>query len=585
MDHPRLSSPATRQGRAVDLLIPTREQVAEAAKAIPQAPVRFLEHGGLDLGGSTRMYHSDGPRTYLTIHAGAIQIQRKDLGRSSRTREAALRRHAQEEMAASAQHRAWLNTPMALLDSDAEQSAARARFRELAEQAGYGITGKARGKVTCWSRASRARMELTLRSLDYSPLFDGGRRPVMLTLTLPGYGWMQLAATPRDYSRMVTAFTREYARCWGEPMRGPHKMEFQSRGAAHTHALPVRPDGLSRGRSHSRLGDQLAWTPDGHLVSMNTGGLRFEDWASLTWAKIVCGPEGRKLAQLWPWSAEGARHEFEKHVRAGTGVDEVEDRYRDPKRIAQYFSKHGAYASKEYQNQMPAYWLRALEGDAQGAQFWGVWGLERARYQVELNEVPGRASSVAYDTSAEQISYVSYLAGLCAAGRLSPLVPVQLAGRLLLDDAPAREWARRSLSASESWRREHVSRWSTDRSVLRAASRDTRESLSSDAVKVERHMRKLARAMAARTVGGIIQQKVNKRGQLVTDMRIRVIRGYRVVDKATGEVQRTKDYRVGYYTGGGGFLSVNDGRRAAADITRLLGGTPGWSPDAFELRA
>lgn len=156
---------------------------------------------------------------------------------------------------------------------------------------------------------------------------------------------------------------------------------------------------------------------------------------------------------------------------------------------------------------------------------------------------------------------------------------------LRLDDAAAREWARVMLQRVPAAPLEDAAGWSTDRSVLRAAQRDVRGSSSSDAVKVERHLRKLARSMAARREAGAIVQKRNKRGQLVTDMRIRVIRGWRTVDQDTGEVERTKRYTIGYYTGGGGFLSVNDGRRAAADITRLLGGTPAWSPDAFELRA
>lgn len=559
------------------LAIPTVEQIAEAAKAIPQAP-------------RLQLAHRAGPRTYLTVHAGAIELRRRDLAKGSQSREAAFRRHAQDEMAASAVRRAWLNTPMAFLDTDEETAAERARFRELAEAAEqYPLTGKARGKVTSWSRASRARMELTLRSLDYSPLFDGGGVPLMLTLTLPGYGWVQLAPTPRAYSAMVATLTREFQRSWGTRLAGPHKLEFQSRGAAHTHALVRAPEGLSGGRKHSSLGDRLVWTSEGHLVSMNAGGLRFADWLSLTWAKIVCGSEGRKLAQLWPWSAEGARREFEKHVRAGTGLDDVAERYRDPKRIAQYFSKHGAYASKNYQNQMPAYWTRALEDGAQGAQFWGVWGLERARYQVELSEVGGRPLSDSYAARVELDCYVKCLMYLRLAERVSPLVPVQLpSGRLLLDDPQAREWARtieRAGSRALSSATEVASKWGTDRSVLRAAQREVRGSVSSDAVRVERHLRKLARSMAAKRIGGVIQQKVNKRGQLVTDMRIRVLRGWRTLDQSTGEVERVKRYVIGYYTGGGGFLSVNDGRVAAADITRLLGGTPAWSPDAFELHA
>ena len=60
--------------------------------------------------------------------------------------------------------------------------------------------------------------------------------------------------------------------------------------------------------------------------------------------------------------------------------------------------------------------------------------------------------------------------------------------------------------------------------------------------------------------------------QRVTDIIIRVIRGERT-DRGAREVRGWKDYRVGYYTGSNGFLSVNDARVAARGISRVLGGT------------
>lgn len=100
-------------------------------------------------------------------------------------------------------------------------------------------------------------------------------------------------------------------------------------------------------------------------------------------------------------------------------------------------------------------------------------------------------------------------------------------------------------------------------------------SRSSDAVKVERHMRKLSRSLAMR---GRLER--NKHGDLVIPhQQIRVIRFDRV-DPATGEVKRCKKYRIGYYHGGSGFVLVNDGRRAGLDVLRILSSRSDWQQAA-----
>lgn len=132
--------------------------------------------------------------------------------------------------------------------------------------------------------------------------------------------------------------------------------------------------------------------------------------------------------------------------------------------------------------------------------------------------------------------------------------------------------------------------------MLRAWARDQAPGAVSDRVKVERHLRKLARSMAAKQFGGKIVQKINKRGQMVTDMRIRVLRGTRSAVELgicyeTGELRefvvekRYRRYVVGYYLGGSGFLSVNDGRLTAANIARILGALPEDRQTSYELVA
>lgn len=134
-----------------------------------------------------------------------------------------------------------------------------------------------------------------------------------------------------------------------------------------------------------------------------------------------------------------------------------------------------------------------------------------------------------------------------------------------------------------SWEQEDTARWATDASVGRQFARNQLpEREATDVVKVQRHLRKLARSMAAKRVDGQVVQKVNKRGQLVSDVRIRVIR-WEQTDNKTGEIVTRKDYRIGYYTGGSGFLSVNDGRVTADSIARILGGNPAGRKSSYDL--
>jgi hypothetical protein len=211
--------------------------------------------------------------------------------------------------------------------------------------------GRAGKPITEWSSQSRARMTSVLPSLDYEPMFASNGVAAMVTLTLPGEGWEQLVPDLKTFKKMLARFQMLYKRAWGSMPVAVWKMEFQRRGAPHVHLFMVPPTGIARGRGPAR---------------------HFPNWLSVTWAKIVGAPEGSTMRK--------------NHELAGTGIDYREGaRFSDPRRIAVYFSKHGSFADKEYQNHMPEHWRQAiLESRSGGARFWGYWQLEKAVETVEL---------------------------------------------------------------------------------------------------------------------------------------------------------------------------------------------------------
>lgn len=202
-----------------------------------------------------------------------------------------------------------------------------------------------RGNITEWSSESRARMVRRLCTLDYTQLVEGGKTPAMVTLTLPG-DWRTVAGTPDDFKAIVNKFRKRYTYAWGHDMIGVWKMEFQRRGAPHLHILTSPPEGLSRG---SQLG--------------------FKEWLGKAWSTAVGHPD--PVQRLL-------------NEQRGTGID-YEDtlRYGDAKRIAVYFTKHGTFKEKEYQNQMPPEWQGLESG---GVRFWGYWKLPVLEETVELTD-------------------------------------------------------------------------------------------------------------------------------------------------------------------------------------------------------
>jgi hypothetical protein len=205
-------------------------------------------------------------------------------------------------------------------------------------------------EITEWSRKSRSRMFRVFSELDYGPLLERSGIPAMVTLTYPG-DWLTAAPDGKTAKKHLKAFRKRWERAWGLPVLGLWKQEHQDRGAVHFHIFTVVPDGRT------------------------AEGRQFREWLSATWAAVVNHPDPE---------------EYRKHLAAGTGVDYAAGlRSRDPRRIAVYFSKHGLYAAKGYQNEVPAEWREPGKGPG---RFWGVWGLKRCTRAVE---VPPEAATLA----------------------------------------------------------------------------------------------------------------------------------------------------------------------------------------------
>ncbi len=307
----------------------------------------------------------EGPRWRLTVGPGMVRVSSTDAARAERSHERA-RRHTQARQdlatqdllvpvraaAAESTLEAAFTAASSGLSSDwSAVDAAEADHSFYLQRAAYLERDDAPdpARITSWSRKSRSMMVRRLAELDYSPLFAGGGVPAMLTLTYPG-DWEEVAGSARACKLHVDAFKMRFKRAWGVPLVGVWKREFQRRGAPHYHLLMVPPRGQVNGEG-------------------------FAVWVSRVWAEVVAHPDPDQRLL---------------HRAAGTGVDFAEGmRARDPKRLAVYFSKHGAYGSKEYQNEAPALWTEA----GSVGRFWGYWGLERATKTVEVTAVEALAAA------------------------------------------------------------------------------------------------------------------------------------------------------------------------------------------------
>jgi hypothetical protein len=192
-------------------------------------------------------------------------------------------------------------------------------------------------------------MVLRLAELDWSPVVGTGLIPGMLTLTYPG-DWLTVAPDSASMDRHLRAFCRRYERAWGHPLVIAWKKEYQRRGAPHWCGFMAPPRGPAAAHKRPAVGD----------------GMLFHRWIKAVWADVVDHPDPE---------------ERRKHELAGANIDFAEGmRSSDPKRIAVYFTKHGQFRAKEYQNHPPPEWQEA--GGC--GRFWGYRGLHRAVVTVEL---------------------------------------------------------------------------------------------------------------------------------------------------------------------------------------------------------
>lgn len=295
----------------------------------------------------------EGPRWRITLSPGSVQIGSRDYGRIDRAGEQRIARELRDNPAMSLQ---------------------------LEPQ-------PTRGQIRGWSHKSVINMARMLAAIDYSPILGDDTRPAMLTLTVPG-DWEAVAGTPDQFKAAVNRFRERYRKAWGGSLAGVWKLEFQRRGAPHLHILMSVPDGT-------------APRPVPASYRAHLGGCRrdvcahpaherpevdFREWAATSWALSVGASD---VCDVSSCDHSGAcSSEFSRNEAAGIRIDEdLTLRYGDAKRVAVYFSKHGSFEAKAYQNEPPQAWLDAIEsGTSMGARFWGYWVVRPVREVVETDE-------------------------------------------------------------------------------------------------------------------------------------------------------------------------------------------------------
>jgi hypothetical protein len=286
----------------------------------------------------------EGPKHRLTIGPGVLTLARKDLAKAERT--------ASRE----AGHHPRSIDQAAITIND-----------------GGAVHTRHRSRIYSWSARSRSRMVQRLAELDWAPVTGTGRIPAMLTLTYPGR-WQEVVPDSAAMDGHLRAFYRRWERAWGEPLACAWKKEYQRRGAPHWCAYAVPPHGdagehrisLLASKLKTSLASDVSFSRERSYRPAVGDGLPFHRWLSAVWTDIVNPPDPE---------------ERRKHLLAGTGVDFADGmRSSDPKRIAVYFTKHGQFRAKEYQNHPPPEWQEA--GGC--GRFWGYRGLHRAVVTVEL---------------------------------------------------------------------------------------------------------------------------------------------------------------------------------------------------------
>lgn len=304
--------------------LPTREDMLAVAASFPQT-VKPWDG-------------AEGPRPYLIVSSGFVQIGAKDRAKEERRleRARARRRRMVDHMVLDIAEPGWTG------------------------HVGPPAGGGTRGRITGLSAESRNRMMKRFCGIDYSQIFDGTRTPAMVTLTMP-HDWTTPAPSGKAFKEIVNNWRSAYNAAWGEQIPGIWKLEFQYRQDCADGSCSLGPGHDPRAPHLHILTYVQPGAPRFNVVS-STGDVAtdFYSWVSYSWAKAVRHPDPEERA---------------KHERAGTRVDIDETlRYGDPKRIAVYFTKHGTFKAKRYQDVMPTTWLDSTDGDP---TYWGVWCRDR----------------------------------------------------------------------------------------------------------------------------------------------------------------------------------------------------------------
>jgi hypothetical protein len=277
-----------------------------------------------------RWQGDEGPRWRVTISPGGMR-----LGRFSAMGENARAERDQDDLAGlwnDGQPRSYTE-PMTMAPERAKRSV-----------------------ISAWSRESRTRMSYVLKTLDYSPLFENYGIPALVTLTMPS-NWEQVAPSPKAFKNLVEVFRKRYERAWGHALTGVWKLEFQRRGAPHLHLLMTPP-------SHRKPGS----------------GETFSNWLAVNWAQVC------QLKDL-DWNDDEQRRMRTEHELMGTSIDYSKGlQGHSPDLVAAYFSKHGLFSAKDYQNEPPELWREAVKQSG-GVRFWGYWVLKKALGTIDLNPI------------------------------------------------------------------------------------------------------------------------------------------------------------------------------------------------------
>jgi hypothetical protein len=214
---------------------PSSELVDQAAALLP----RVRRAVGPD------SWLTEGPRPYIRIGPGVVEVRSKDYARAERT----LERQAHQR------------------DVDVELLA-----QYFEEHGCFPDDPTPTRTITEWSRKSRSNMIRTLGLIDFMPMYaDRTRLPGMLTLTYSG-DWLTVAPSGKAVKVHLKALRKRYCRAWGEDLRCVWKLEFQRRGAPHIHMLMVPPHGFR-------------------------DGMPFYLWVRRAWADIVAHPDPAEYAK------------------------------------------------------------------------------------------------------------------------------------------------------------------------------------------------------------------------------------------------------------------------------------------------